>query len=1197
MSTMIKETIVDHEDITVLNSFIEYDGKKNLKYLLYEMVFRDTDGTQKKAYKAIKLLRIIRLPKTAKQETKFMNIHSELLSGMWERQVNFMAVIANMLQPVPLGLLFCYGVQAVAETIEEAKSLVEEDFSALCSGVQGAYRTIEYRDLNLDEIEWLRDKMSNMKNLSMVRGLPMPRKSPGEAGTGGFGGRDINPDTQETTEELVAGLSDKEYVILMISTPVEEEVLNNWLTVCSRENSKWQAQLQGSQGINFGVSIPMMFAGNLGAAEGWSQGFSDSENIGEGTSHTIGQSFTESFGENQSQSVTQSHGVNQGTSHSDSQNLGVNTGENYGINNSYNEGISHGKTHGESANFGLSESDSVGVSQGKGISENFSSAQSHSDTHSSSLSNSLSQSHNINNGTATGLSWNEAKGHSDGVSHTATNTVGLSASGGTPFVKISASASLSASNGQSSTDSTTSSKGGSQSFNQSEGFGSSVGSSKTRSDGYSDGYTFSQGKGISQNWSETQSKSLGKNWGVGTSDSESITKNISIGTGYSKGVSKGLSAGVGTSDGISSGVSDSISQGVSKGVSHSISNGKSVSQGETVSWGQSHGVTNGFNGAFNSGVSASMGFGPSIGFNRTFQFIDVEVRNIVQIYEFNTERLIAALNGQGAFYTDLYIATPDNVVQAAATSLAKSAWMNETAYFCPLQVIDLEGEEKDHMFYHFAAFSACNTKEGLKGSMISYKYSTILLPDELTAYSHPVRLSEGGQFADIDNLPTLSVPSMMKGEIYMGKVLSAERWTKTMGYKTPFDYRLDGGTALHHAIFTGESRSGKTVAATRFIVESAIKTKRNGKRLRVIVLDPKQDWRVLGKFVESERFRFYSLGNPEFLPIKMNLMKIPYGVRPQIYADGLIECFCRAYQLGEKVKPILRDAIYSAYNDIGCFCKNWRDVAPELSKQVTLPLIFQRIKKKMEDMKFAKASFNIVEAYERLLDRLDMFSKDYTIEYQLFGVGGDEGLGIDDILGDDDVIVLESYGLDPTFKSFVFGQITASIWQYCYGHPGGFKADDQFSTILVIEEANEVLIGQSGDSSSTVQGTSMFEKIVDQAAGLELFIIAITQKIADMPQSIIANAGLLFTLKISREEDKDIVMEKIGRDPKIDDKPLKKFFPKMPTGWAICKSGRTFDFKEAEAVLVAVDRLDIDTPSDEELTNIMALREIKSQAV
>ena len=51
-----------------------------------------------------------------------------------------------------------------------------------------------------------------------------------------------------------------------------------------------------------------------------------------------------------------------------------------------------------------------------------------------------------------------------------------------------------------------------------------------------------------------------------------------------------------------------------------------------------------------------------------------------------------------------------------------------------------------------------------------------------------------------------------------------------------------------------------------------VKRKKTGKRLRIVALDPKQDWRILAKFVEPERFHFYSLGNPEFLPLMQELL-------------------------------------------------------------------------------------------------------------------------------------------------------------------------------------------------------------------------------------------------------------------------------------------------------------------------------------
>ncbi len=77
--------------------------------------------------------------------------------------------------------------------------------------------------------------------------------------------------------------------------------------------------------------------------------------------------------------------------------------------------------------------------------------------------------------------------------------------------------------------------------------------------------------------------------------------------------------------------------------------------------------------------------------------------------------------------------------------------------------------------------------------------------------------------------------------------------------------------------------------------QSCQKVRRNktGKRLRIVAMDPKQDWRTLARFVEPERFKFYSMGNVNFRPIKLNPWKIPKGVYPQIWIDGVIDIYCR----------------------------------------------------------------------------------------------------------------------------------------------------------------------------------------------------------------------------------------------------------------------------------------------------------------
>ena len=128
-----------------------------------------------------------------------------------------------------------------------------------------------------------------------------------------------------------------------------------------------------------------------------------------------------------------------------------------------------------------------------------------------------------------------------------------------------------------------------------------------------------------------------------------------------------------------------------------------------------------------------------------------------------------------------------------------------------------------------------------------------------------------------------------------------------------------------------------------------------------------------------------------------------------------------------------------------------------------------------------------------------------------------------------------------------------------------------------------------------MSGQSEFEQILDQSAGYGLFIMAITQKIADMPSSIIANSGLVFAGRLKRTDDINVVVRTVGREERIDDRDLVKWFPRSPTGWFVCQTSRTFDFKDAEPILVQISRLNINPPSNLELDEILIQKESRTE--
>ena len=1331
LSSIIRKRNTDPvDDFRIVRSWKEYtEDRKFMKYLMYELEMMEENGHIVHFYKAVKFTRIIRLPKSAKQSESFMDMHGQVLAAIWERNIKLLTVIANLLHPVALGLLYIYGVQGVSTTPEEAKKIADKDFIGLCSVLQGTYRVLEHRTLTYDELEWLHEKMYTMDCMTVVRGIPKAKSGGVDVGDKGMGGKNVNADSQDTTEEYIAGMSDKEYVVQIISSPVKAEHLERWLGQTAREMTRWNKQLQGSTTMNFSLSIPMMYMANLGASQGWNHSYTEADSVTDTTGTSISQSVSDSVG----------HSINDTVGHSIGRSLGTTVGETNGVNHGTSQGTSAMEstgssiTHADGVSSGVSVGQSVGgsESQSHNISESQTVGQNHSQsvnqsqtesvansvTESQSISHSVAQSQTENrsvtetsgtNGsvsvsqgsshttgtnsstsqsTAAGVSQNQTYSQSAGQNASQSVTNGVNSSTGTNgssgwnsssstgstsgvsggiFVingsdtdTSSQSSGTSGSEGWSSSSGTSYSQGSTAGSSYSESVGQSAGVTRTSTSGYTSGVSESFAQSVSRTESNGWNQSVANSYGqsVGVTESQGATVGSTVGQTFSQGTTHGTGESWGTSQsqGISEGwgesqgrnwsenasVSASVSATDSMGHSQMSANGtnasenwgdshsesRSTSQTDSFSdstshstgqsWGhtassgtgssQSHSVGRtlgqamGTSGTISSGAATSMGIGPSIGYAKSYQWLDQEVQNILTLLQFQNDRLMKALRGNGAFFTDVYLATNSEDNLAAAGVLAKSAWSNDEARICPLQVLDLTAEEQNHLIYHFYAFSPDNRKEGIPGRMESYRYSTILLSEEFSAYTHLPRISEGGIFADVGDIPKFAVPSQKNGEVYIGKVLSGERWTPSMGYETPFEYRIDNDE-LMHGIFTGESRSGKTVAATRFISElTKVRRKKTGKRLRIVALDPKQDWRILAKFVEPERFHFYSLGNPEFLPISLNLCKVPKNVNPQVWADSIIEIFCRAYGLMERGKAILAESLYALYDEAGVFedSPNWRDFVPLRSAKVTFPRLYERmnqVKLDLEDpLKSGKGRMGneARDAYTRVLDRLQIFGRKFSIETRLFGQ--ETGMGVDELIGKDDVIVLESYGLETTFKNFVFGCITSGFFKYAQGHEKGFLADDQYETVLVIEEANEVLTGSdtAGTGNSAMPsfgGQSEFEKILDQSAGLGLFIFSITQKVADMPSSVIANSGLIFAGKISRPDDVMTIIRKIGREERYDDRDILKWFPRSPIGWFVCRSSRNFDFKESEPVLVKVDPLNVEPPTNYELETRMLQR-------
>ena len=579
LATIIKRNRHDPvDDFRIVRTWKEYtDDRKFMKYLMYELEMMEENGNVIHFYKAVKFTRIIRLPKSAKQSESFMDMHGQVLAAVWERNIKLLTIIANLLKPVALGLLYLYGVQGVATTPEEAKAIADKDFVGLCSVLQGTYRVLEHRALTYDELEWLHEKMYTMDRLTVVRGIPKAKSGGVDVGDKGMGGKNVNADSQDTTEEYISGMSDREYVLQIISSPVKAEHLERWLGQTAREMTRWYKQLQGSTSMNFSLSIPMMYMANLGASEGWNHSYTEADSvtdtvgssISSSVSDSVGQSISDTIGESIGHTTGTTTGETVGTSHGLSE--GTTTMESFGENVSHSDGVNHsvstGETVGgsESVSQNVSVSETVGTNHGMGVSQ----------TQSESVANSVTESQSTS--TSVGVSQTE--------SVTTTESVGINGSqsisqGESYTAGVNNSTSISESIGETSNITQTQTVGQNSSVSVTEG--SNTSATVNGSSGWSSTETVGKTEGISGGIfvingsdADTYSQATGTNGSEGWSQSagESVSVSESAGNSFSESV------------GVSQGTSHTVTQGVTQGTSESY--GQSVSQTESSGWNQS----------------------------------------------------------------------------------------------------------------------------------------------------------------------------------------------------------------------------------------------------------------------------------------------------------------------------------------------------------------------------------------------------------------------------------------------------------------------------------------------------------------------------------------------------------------------------------------------------------------------------------
>lgn len=1023
-----KARIVDRKIVT--------DEYNNATYIVYELEREKNDGSIIRMFKAVEFFRLIHVAKESKENKKFMEIHTDIYRSMNMAKIDTIEVIANILEPTPVGIVILHGVQAVGATLNEAVRKCEQDFSAFLSAYTGTHRQCFSTPVPVEIIRKIFSMMQQQKWVTCVKGLPSTKHTSGS--NKNILSMDTN--TEEQLEQFLAGLSEIEYCLFLSVSPMSKKYLRSWLNKTLDRWTYWEKQKQGNFNVGLSVGVPLSIS--QGVSQGTSQGVNSSHGTSQNQNHSHGTSSNTSIG----------------SSHGTSENNGWNRGENSGWNIGQNEN--------EGSNWGKS--------------------QGHTDSSGSSINAGVNVAPSVMGISVGGV--NVSTGHNTGTS----DNVGTS-------------------------------EGGSKSF------GSSQGVSGGRSSGESGG--------TGENWGESKSTSTGESdsdsWGSGTSDSM----------------------------------------------------GSSLGR--------------------NTGSSSNVSYGANVGFNMSkgYQWHDMKVEYITELLKVQADRLKMMDSGDGGAFVDLYISTKTQADQKAVEGSVGIAWNNANAKIDMLRCEHPSLAEQIKLQNYMLSFSPCQeiVVDPKDRNAYYYKFSSVLATNELVSYNHPPRITLSGFDNAMNDVPEFFIPTnRQNGEIFIGNVMQPSKFSYQQarkyngnGFVSDFRYTISNSEMLHAFIAAG-SRSGKSVLAQRMVSEmynNALYTTKYGekKHRRVLIFDPKGDWRALASLVPDGKFKFYSIGKAGFHNLNLNLMRVPRAVNPVIYVNNLIEMFCNAQGLLQKGKNEFRDVVLGLYKEAHVLDnpsdKEW---AWEKSKDLTMTDLYDEImRRKAEAENKRNTGKNTMDAWEAYENRLKMFGDPMYTEYQVFcNKGGDS---IEMLLGDDNLTIIESSGLEPRTQEFFFTLAMTTIYEYAlqFGPKGFYKSEVE--TVIVIEEANSIIAEKKGEFGNQ-DAIMQFNTILDKSAGLGLFFWIITQKIHEMPKSCIANSGLTFIGRNQDEEDKKLILSVMGYDERLDVK-YKNLLPRMPIGCFIARTARTNDFISQTPVLVQVAMLNTTTPEDEDLDNIIKQHE------
>lgn len=504
---------------------------------------------------------------------------------------------------------------------------------------------------------------------------------------------------------------------------------------------------------------------------------------------------------------------------------------------------------------------------------------------------------------------------------------------------------------------------------------------------------------------------------------------------------------------------------------------------------------------------------------------------------------------------------------------------------------------------------------------------TIMTADELGALVHPLRIDgTGGISTTVEALPSgLATPANLRGEMWWGNVVSP-----TNGRKTGTHFRVDRDSLMHLTL-VGGSGSGKSNSAMHILGEVFnIREDASGRRIAVptvqmgqmpiphpqgstagraaigaTVFDPTGEWRRMGRVIANpDEFRFYSLTNPNYHPLRFNPLSVPSPfITPAAWAEMVAKRWALAYATGSTGYYAIKSAILRLYQDRGVIdpqtgATNW-----QASAAISIADLYAMLDETRSRKASSRSKADIsVGVMDRILEKMSDYLRDSgSSAYFMFGQAG--GCLADDFMAEHVCTVLEGRFEDDGMKVFIIGLLGAAAFAHAAGRWEAHGRDTKKTPqhILVFEESHEVMEGdehKSEAAGAVEKGTSLFNKMFDQGRKYGLYVWGIGQRLKALPEGLLSSSRILICQSIDEADDIKLAVVKMGflSTGMVEDVMWMKFLQSLEQGRGVVRftrmpptdSGRKPDLMRP--TLVQFPAVTVDVPSDAELEEILAKR-------